>query len=351
MLAADPGRLRQLAVCALAARARLVSEGAVRARSWGAPSGGGFLWRGYEVTPEVLARVGRTVAPVRCGIGEEVPDGRRVEQPRGELVVDVLRRHDRGAERVLLGTPRGQPLCVVQPRTTEQVAAVLRLATAAKRAVIPVGGGSGLMGGAASIVPGIVLDLRQLNDIHIRPADRMADVGAGATVAAVILVAVALTVGTDSAIGKMTAALEIARSAREAGLSPEFVPTGQTGIIIAGWGVCVDAVVCGGEPVFVSAVDCEHMRTVGFLCTSSSYATEQPDREPATAMIRQVVAALGVGDLTLDNRVQDGAEGGQLVQTHLGESRPGGRAAAWRSTAGTSASPTCSGTAGSYGLR
>src|SRR5918912_735447 len=49
--------------------------------------------------------------------------------------------------------------------------------------------------------------------------------------------------GTDSAIGKMTATLEIEHAAREAGLSPEFVPTGQTGIIIAGWGICVDAVV------------------------------------------------------------------------------------------------------------
>ncbi|MDQ3182527.1 MAG: DUF1611 domain-containing protein [Actinomycetota bacterium] len=54
---------------------------------------------------------------------------------------------------------------------------------------------------------------------------------------------VALTVGTDSAIGKMTTTLEIARTAREAGLSAEFVPTGQTGVVIAGWGLCVDAVV------------------------------------------------------------------------------------------------------------
>ncbi|HET7271751.1 MAG TPA: DUF1611 domain-containing protein [Rubrobacter sp.] len=54
---------------------------------------------------------------------------------------------------------------------------------------------------------------------------------------------VALTVGTDSAIGKMTATLEIGHAAREAGLSPEFVPTGQTGIVIAGWGLCVDAVI------------------------------------------------------------------------------------------------------------
>jgi uncharacterized NAD-dependent epimerase/dehydratase family protein len=54
---------------------------------------------------------------------------------------------------------------------------------------------------------------------------------------------VALTVGTDTAIGKMTASLEIERAAREAGVGAEFVATGQTGIIIAGWGICVDAVV------------------------------------------------------------------------------------------------------------
>jgi uncharacterized NAD-dependent epimerase/dehydratase family protein len=54
---------------------------------------------------------------------------------------------------------------------------------------------------------------------------------------------VALTVGTDTAIGKMTASLEIERAARQAGVGAEFVATGQTGIIIAGWGICVDAVV------------------------------------------------------------------------------------------------------------
>ena len=54
---------------------------------------------------------------------------------------------------------------------------------------------------------------------------------------------VALTVGTNSAIGKLTATLEIERAAQERGLGVEFVATGQTGIIIAGWGICVDAVV------------------------------------------------------------------------------------------------------------
>jgi D-glutamate N-acetyltransferase len=54
---------------------------------------------------------------------------------------------------------------------------------------------------------------------------------------------VALTVGTNSAIGKLTATLEVERAARERGISTEFVATGQTGIIIAGWGICIDAVV------------------------------------------------------------------------------------------------------------
>ena len=53
-----------------------------------------------------------------------------------------------------------------------------------------------------------------------------------------------LTVGSDCAIGKMTVALELDREAR----APRnrrrvFVPTGQTGIAIAGWGISVDAVV------------------------------------------------------------------------------------------------------------
>lgn len=54
---------------------------------------------------------------------------------------------------------------------------------------------------------------------------------------------VVLTVGTSAAIGKMTASLEIERAAKKSGLSTEFAATGQTGIVISGWGICVDAVV------------------------------------------------------------------------------------------------------------
>ena len=54
---------------------------------------------------------------------------------------------------------------------------------------------------------------------------------------------VVLAVGNDCAVGKMTVMLELARAAREIGERAEFVPTGQTGIMIAGWGIAVDRVI------------------------------------------------------------------------------------------------------------
>jgi len=54
---------------------------------------------------------------------------------------------------------------------------------------------------------------------------------------------VILTVATDCALGKMSAALELAAAARSAGHSACMVPTGQTGMMIEGWGVAVDRLV------------------------------------------------------------------------------------------------------------
>ena len=54
---------------------------------------------------------------------------------------------------------------------------------------------------------------------------------------------IVLTVGSDCGIGKMTVSLELDRQAQRRGLESVFVPTGQTGIAIAGWGISVDAVV------------------------------------------------------------------------------------------------------------
>ena len=54
---------------------------------------------------------------------------------------------------------------------------------------------------------------------------------------------VILAVGTDCAVGKMSVSLELLRAARESGESAVFVPTGQTGMMIAGWGVAVDRLI------------------------------------------------------------------------------------------------------------
>ncbi|MGH7125685.1 MAG: N-acetyltransferase DgcN [Stellaceae bacterium] len=52
-----------------------------------------------------------------------------------------------------------------------------------------------------------------------------------------------LTVGTDCSIGKMFTSLALERELKRRGLKADFRATGQTGILIAGEGVSVDAVV------------------------------------------------------------------------------------------------------------
>ncbi len=51
-----------------------------------------------------------------------------------------------------------------------------------------------------------------------------------------------LLVGTDMAIGKMTAGLEIYKNAKDKGIRAEFVATGQIGITITGAGIPLDAI-------------------------------------------------------------------------------------------------------------
>jgi uncharacterized NAD-dependent epimerase/dehydratase family protein len=79
----------------------------------------------------------------------------------------------------------------------------------------------------------------ELRDLRKPPEGLNVPTGANLEVDAKI----ALTVGSDCAIGKKTVAVELDREARRRGLESVFVPTGQTGIAIAGWGIAVDAVV------------------------------------------------------------------------------------------------------------
>ena len=79
----------------------------------------------------------------------------------------------------------------------------------------------------------------ELRDLRRPPADLTVPSGENLQLAAKVV----LTVGSDCAIGKKTVAVELDLEARRRGLASMFVPTGQTGIAIAGWGIAVDAVV------------------------------------------------------------------------------------------------------------
>ena len=79
----------------------------------------------------------------------------------------------------------------------------------------------------------------ELHDVRRPPAD----VGVAEGRADEVDAEVVLTVGTDCSVGKMTTTAELVAAAREAGVDAGFVPTGQTGIMIEGWGVPVDRVV------------------------------------------------------------------------------------------------------------
>jgi glycolate oxidase len=72
------------------------------------------------------------------------------------------------------------PDVVVRPESTEQVAAIVRLANEYKIPVTPRGAGSGVAGGAVPIKGGIVVDLTRMDKIlEIHPSDLYAVVQAG----------------------------------------------------------------------------------------------------------------------------------------------------------------------------
>jgi uncharacterized NAD-dependent epimerase/dehydratase family protein len=82
-------------------------------------------------------------------------------------------------------------------------------------------------------------DGRRILDLRRPPGDLPVASGRAKQLDAYVV----LTVGTDCNVGKMTAQLELTRGLNARGVRTRFVPTGQTGIMLEGWGIGVDAVV------------------------------------------------------------------------------------------------------------
>ena len=80
---------------------------------------------------------------------------------------------------------------------------------------------------------------RKILDLRKPPKDLPVASGAAKEVEPYVV----LTVGTDCNVGKMTAQLQLTKQLNAAGLRTRFVATGQTGIMIEGWGIAVDAVI------------------------------------------------------------------------------------------------------------
>ena len=120
-----------------------------------------------------------------------------------------------------------------------------------------------------------------------------------------------LTVGTDCAVGKKYAALAIERALRERSVDVDFRATGQTGILITGAGVAVDAVpadfIAGAAEALTPAAAPDHWDIVegqGSLFHPSFAGVSlgllhgaQPDafvvcHEPTRTTMRNVVAPM-----------------------------------------------------------
>lgn len=89
-------------------------------------------------------------------------------------------------------------------------------------------------------------------------------------------VTVVLTVGSDAAVGKMTASLEIVAALRRLGEKAAFVATGQTGIAIAGEGISVDAVVADFIAGAAEKMVCEAAEHVDWVIVEGQGSLTHP---------------------------------------------------------------------------
>ncbi|MFP4590104.1 MAG: DUF1611 domain-containing protein [Halobacteriales archaeon] len=79
----------------------------------------------------------------------------------------------------------------------------------------------------------------ELRDVRVPPDDLTVSEG----IVRDLDVDVVLTVGTDCSVGKMTTTMELVEALRARGVDAGAIPTGQTGILIEGWGIAVDRVI------------------------------------------------------------------------------------------------------------
>ncbi|HLH61549.1 MAG TPA: DUF1611 domain-containing protein [Ktedonobacteraceae bacterium] len=91
-----------------------------------------------------------------------------------------------------------------------------------------------------------------------------------------------LLVGSDCAVGKMTAALELDREAQKRGLSSAFVATGQTGIMISGNGLPVDRIISDFVAGMVEQMVLDFCSEYDWVFVEGQGALNHPAYSPVT---------------------------------------------------------------------
>jgi len=168
----------------------------------------------------------RDWAPNLC-VGEFALDGCAISTGLPRL--SPQEAHDRGAKSIVVGVaPRGG-------RMAEAWIPALVQALGAGLDVIS--GMHGHLEDTPELAAAAARLGRQLIDVRKSPTKL--PVGSGRKRTGRRL----LTVGTDCALGKKYTALKIASAFRSRGVDADFRATGQTGILIAGGGIAIDAVI------------------------------------------------------------------------------------------------------------
>jgi glycolate oxidase len=122
-------------------------------------------------------------------IAAEFLDALRAAVGPGNVLTDAEKLTDYGHDEFSLRDIARVPEAVVLPYTTEDVAAVLRLADAHRVPVTPRGGATGLCGGCVPLPGGIVLSLEKMNRVVVDTANQMAVAGSGVTLSGFIAAA------------------------------------------------------------------------------------------------------------------------------------------------------------------
>jgi len=148
-------------------------------------------------------------------------------------------------------TTRSVPIVASVEEALKREAKVLVLGTAPGGGLIPldwwpqidtaVRGGMSVVNGLFDLVGPHYPALQSgqwIWDIRQEPAG----LANGTALAAGLACRRVLMIGTDMAVGKMTAGLELLKAARAKGIATEFAATGQIGITVTGHGVPLDAV-------------------------------------------------------------------------------------------------------------